>query len=72
MLSATTMNELVDKIIDWQDWEDNKKYLSKHNTPEFIEKELKSGWYYIPQSMLVSGSDAYNKLFTQNTKLKLY
>ena len=36
-LSADNMNELVDKIIEWSDWETNKDFLPKN--PEL-------NWYY--------------------------
>ena len=43
-LSAKTMNELVDKIIDWQLWENQAlDYYKKKGT---LEKEKTSGWYY--------------------------
>lgn len=37
-LSAKSMNELVDKIIEWQDFENNKDLLPKKN--------FKKQWYY--------------------------
>ena len=36
-LSADSMNELVDKIIEWSDWESNKSFLPKNP---------KLNWYY--------------------------
>jgi len=43
-LSAKTMNELVDKIIEWQLWENQSlDYYKKKGT---LEKEKKSGFYY--------------------------
>lgn len=46
-LHAKTMNELVDKIIDWQLWENQSlDYYKKKGT---LKKEKESGWYYIKQ-----------------------
>ena len=43
-LHAKTMNELVDKIIDWQLWENqNLDYYKKKGV---LNKEKESGWYY--------------------------
>jgi|TARA_R110001599_G_scaffold129377_1_gene303731 hypothetical protein len=48
-LTAKTMNELVDKIIECQDYDDYVKSLKhfKLDTPERLKKEKNSGWYYI-------------------------
>ena len=43
-LSAKTMNELVEKIIDWQLWENQA--LDHYKKKGTLEKEKKSGWYY--------------------------
>jgi hypothetical protein len=43
-LSAKTMNELVEKIIDWQLWENQA--LDYYKKKGILEKEKKSGWYY--------------------------
>jgi len=43
-LGADNMNELVDKIIEWQDWDTNKNYLPKKDTTPAKEKAC--GWYY--------------------------
>lgn len=43
-LSAKTMNELVEKIIDWQLWENQA--LDHYKKKGILEKEKKSGWYY--------------------------
>jgi len=44
VLNANTMNELVEKIIDWQLWENQSlDYYTKKGT---LEKEKASGWYY--------------------------
>jgi len=43
-LTAKTMNELVDKIIEWQLWENQSlDYYKKKGT---LEKEKASGFYY--------------------------
>ena len=43
-LAANNMNELVDKIIEWQLWENQGlDYYKKKGT---LQKEKKSGWYY--------------------------
>jgi hypothetical protein len=49
-LTASTMNELVEKIKDWQDYEDyvaTVKQFKKQPTEEKLKKEKESGWYYI-------------------------
>jgi hypothetical protein len=49
-LTAKTMNELVEKIKDWQDYEDyvaTVKQFKKQPTEEKLKKEKESGWYYI-------------------------
>jgi len=47
MLHAKTMNELVDKIIDWQLWENQPlDYYIKKGT---LDSEKKSGWYYFKE-----------------------
>ena len=43
-LSAKTMNELIEKIIDWQLWENQA--LDHYKKKGTFEKEKKSGWYY--------------------------
>ena len=43
-LSAKTMNELVEKIIDWQLWENQA--LDHYKKKGILEKEKTSGWYY--------------------------
>lgn len=43
-LSAKTMNELVEKIIDWQLWENQA--LDHYKNKGTLEKEKTSGWYY--------------------------
>jgi hypothetical protein len=44
-LSADSMNEMVQKIIDWQTMSDeDKEYYEQKGK---IERELNSGWYYI-------------------------
>jgi len=44
-LSATSMNELVDKIIEWQLWENQPLMLFEKQKGR-LEKEKNSGWYY--------------------------
>jgi hypothetical protein len=49
-LTAKTMNELVEKIKDWQDYDDyvaTVKQFKKQPTEEKLKKEKESGWYYI-------------------------
>jgi chloramphenicol O-acetyltransferase len=49
-LTAKTMNELVEKIKDWQDYENyiaTVKQFKKQPTEEKLKKEKESGWYYI-------------------------
>ena len=41
-LSALSMNEVVEKIIEWQLWENQS--LSEERFD--IEEEKQSGWYY--------------------------
>lgn len=44
-LSADNMNEMVEKIIDWQTMSTgDKEYFEKKGK---LEKEFESGWYYI-------------------------
>jgi len=44
MLHAKTMNELVEKIIEWQLWENQPlDYYVKKGT---LDEERESGWYY--------------------------
>lgn len=46
-LHARDMNELVEKIKTWQDWDDCEKALKAFKKSKaFISKEKKSGWYY--------------------------
>lgn len=43
-LNGDTMNEIVDKIKDWQLWESQAlDYYEKKGT---LEEEKKSGWYF--------------------------
>ena len=50
VLNAKTMNELVDKIIDWQLWKNQSlDYYKKKGT---LEEEKESGWYYFKQHYL--------------------
>jgi len=44
VLNAKTMNELVDKIIDWQLWENQS--LDYYKNKGTLEEEKESGWYY--------------------------
>jgi hypothetical protein len=48
-LTAKTMNELVDKIIDCQDYDSYKKTMKLFgkDIPKRMKKEKESGWYYI-------------------------
>ncbi|MDA9272143.1 hypothetical protein N9Q05_02005 [bacterium] len=48
-LTAKTMNELVDKIIEWQDYDSYVETMKhfKKDTPARMKKEKESGWYYI-------------------------
>lgn len=48
-LTATTMNELVDKIIEWQDFDDYKRTMKhfRKDDPQRMKEEKESGWYYI-------------------------
>tara|TARA_R100000935_G_C2772486_1_gene138242 strand:+ start:56 stop:250 length:195 start_codon:yes stop_codon:yes gene_type:complete len=43
-LHAKTMNELVDKIIEWQLWENQS--LDYYKNKGTLEEEKSSGWYY--------------------------
>jgi hypothetical protein len=43
-LSANNMNELVDKIIEWQLWENQP--LELFEKKGVLEKERKCNWYY--------------------------
>lgn len=44
-LHADNMNEMIEKIIDWQTMNvENKKYYDKKGK---LQSELDSGWYYI-------------------------
>ena len=47
-LTAKNMNEMVDKIIEWQDYDNFVKTLKhfKKDTPKRLQKEKESGWYY--------------------------
>ena len=44
-LQADNMNELVSKIIDWQEWQSqpHEIFIEKGT----LEKERDSGWYYL-------------------------
>lgn len=44
-LTANNMNELVDKIIDWQSWENQP--LDFFERKGKLEKEKNSGWYFL-------------------------
>jgi len=48
-LTAKTMNELVDKIIECQDYDSYVETMKhfKKDTPVRMKKEKESGWYYI-------------------------
>ena len=49
-LTAKTMNELVAKIIEWQDYDDYVKTVKQFKKPPTeakLKKEKESGWYYI-------------------------
>jgi len=46
ILSANNMNELIDKIIDWQSWEKQPFEFFKSKGENRVEKEKNSGWYY--------------------------
>jgi hypothetical protein len=51
-LTAKTMNELVEKIKDWQDYDDyvaTVMQFKKKPTEEHLKKQKESGWYYIKQ-----------------------
>ena len=53
-LTAKTMNELVGKIIEWQDYDnyvETIKQFKKKPTEEKLKKEKESGWYYIKQQI---------------------
>ena len=43
-LEANNMNELVDKIIEWQLWENQPLELFKKN--DTLEENRNSNWYY--------------------------
>ena len=59
-LTAKTMNELVDKIIDWQLWENqNLDYYKKKGV---LNEEKKSGWYYFNISKPIDGGTSYEDL----------
>lgn len=50
-LGADSINELIDKIKSWQDWDDNIDMLKQTKrykaNPKKVEKQEKtSGWYY--------------------------
>ena len=46
-LEADTMNEMIEKIIDWQDWDNTKNTLKSFGkSEEIIRREEASGWYY--------------------------
>ena len=44
VLNSKTMNELVDKIIEWQLWENQR--LDYYKNKGTLEEEKSSGWYY--------------------------
>tara|TARA_R110001632_G_scaffold20048_1_gene60440 strand:- start:8 stop:214 length:207 start_codon:yes stop_codon:yes gene_type:complete len=49
-LTAKTMNDLIAKIKEHQDYEDYVKtmrFFKTKNIEERLEKEKESGWYYI-------------------------
>jgi len=45
-LYATNMNELVDKIKEWQDLDDHIGTLKQLKRPDLIERDTNSGWFY--------------------------
>ena len=45
-LTAKTMNELVDKIIEWQLWENQPLDYYKNKGNGRLKKEKESGYYY--------------------------
>ena len=45
-LCAETMNELVDKIIDWQKWNNQSLDYFKKKGNDRLKEEKESGWYY--------------------------
>jgi hypothetical protein len=48
-LVADNMNEMVEKIKEWQDWNKTEEILKEFNkSPSIITREKKSGWYYFP------------------------
>ena len=60
VLNAKTMNELVDKIIEWQLWENqNLDYYKKKGV---LNEEKKSGWYYFNISKPIDGGTSYKDL----------
>ena len=59
-LNAKTMNELVDKIIEWQLWENqNLDYYKKKGV---LNKEKKSGWYYFKITKPIDVGTSYKDL----------
>jgi hypothetical protein len=46
-LSAKDMNEMIEKIIEWQSWTPgNETYYGKKGK---LKQEKESGWYYFPK-----------------------
>jgi len=45
-LTTKTMNEMVEKIIEWQLWENQALDFYKEKGNGRLEKEKQSGWYY--------------------------
>ena len=51
-LTAKTMNELVEKLKDWQDYDNYVAFVMQFKrkpTEEHLKKQKESGWYYIKQ-----------------------
>jgi len=45
-LQADNMNELVDKIVEWQLWENQALDFYKAKGGDRLQKEKESGWYF--------------------------
>lgn len=44
ILTANSMNDLVEKIIEWQSWDSQPhKYFERKGV---LQEEKESGWYY--------------------------
>jgi hypothetical protein len=47
-LHGNSMNQLVEKLIEWQTWENNVgAFINFKESPEYITEEFNSGFYYI-------------------------